>query len=323
MEAPENLRIVDMKPKVAQFREEIIIGLLKTPKEISPKFFYDRTGSVLFDRITELEEYYPTRTERMILRNNIDDICSLFQDGSALVEYGSGGSSKTTEILDHCSGISTYVPLDISAAQLEETAKRLSERYHHLKIVALCVDYTTKFEIPFLHLTGNIIALFLGSTIGNFEPEDASAFLWNVMDMLGPEDGVIIGVDLKKDPAILEAAYNDSKGITARFNLNLITRIAKEFGAGLDTADFRHVAFYNRKMGRIEMHLEALKDMEVTLDRNVIKFRKGELIHTENSYKYDQVEFEKMANRNGLSLEKAWKDPRGYFGLFFLRKTQG
>jgi len=320
METHGNLRIVDMKPKMSQFREDIIKGLLQEPKEISPKFFYDKTGSELFDQITTLDEYYPTRTEKMILKSNINEICSLFQDGSALVEYGSGGSSKTIEMLDHCKGISTYVPLDISAAKLEETARKLSERYPHLSIVALCVDYTSKFEIPFLDLTGNIIALFLGSTIGNFEPEDASAFLWNVMDMLGPEDGVIIGVDLKKDPAVLEAAYNDSKGITARFNLNLIRRIADEFGVDLNTDDFAHIAFYNRKSGRIEMHLEALKDMAVTLDGNLIKFRKGEVIHTENSYKYDPHEFEKIANRNNLSLEKVWKDPDEYFGLFLLRK---
>ena len=320
MEVSQKLKIVDMKPKVAHFREEIVQGLLKTPKQISPKFFYDPTGSELFDRITTLEEYYPTRKERMILRDNIGEICSLFLNGSALVEYGSGGSSKTMEILDHCHGISTYVPLDISASQLEETSKRLSEKYPHLNILALCVDYTTRFEIPFLQLTGNIIALFLGSTIGNFEPEEASAFLWNVMDMIGPEDRVIIGVDLKKDPSILEAAYNDSQGVTALFNLNLINRINREFGTSLDTSSFSHVAFYNRKVGRIEMHLEVLKDMEVILDGNLIKFNRGELIHTENSYKYDPDEFEKLANRNNLYMEKVWKDQDGYFGLFLLRK---
>ena len=320
MEVPEKLRIVDMKPKIAHFREEIIQGLSRTPKQISPKFFYDRTGSELFDRITTLEEYYPTRKERMIIRDNIGEICSLFQKGSALVEYGSGGSVKTMEILDHCHGISTYVPLDISASQLEETAKKLSGKYPHLNILALCVDYTTRFEIPFLQLTGNIIALFLGSTIGNFEPEDASAFLWNVMDMLGPDDGVIIGVDLKKDPSILEAAYNDSQGVTAMFNLNLINRINSEFGTSLQTSGFSHVAFYNRKMGRIEMHLEVLQDMEVVLDGKTIKFNRGELIHTENSYKYDPEEIEEIANRNHLSLKKLWKDPDGYFGLFFLRR---
>ncbi|WP_393971297.1 L-histidine N(alpha)-methyltransferase [Oxyplasma meridianum] len=320
MESRDKLRIIDMKPKIAHFREEIVLGLLKTPKQISPKFFYDKTGSELFNRITTLEEYYLTRKERMIIKDNIAEICRLFQNGSALVEYGSGGSSKTMEILDHCHGISTYVPLDISASQLEETAKRLSEKYPHLNIVALCVDYTTRFEIPFLQLTGNIIALFLGSTIGNFEPEEASAFLWNVMDMMGPEDGIVIGVDLKKDPSVLEAAYNDSEGVTAQFNLNLITRINREFGTSLDVSSFSHVAFYNRKVGRIEMHLEVMKEMEVMLDGNLIKFNKGELIHTENSYKYDIEEFEKLARRNHLSLERVWKDPQDYFGLFLLRK---
>ncbi len=320
MESGGKLRILDMKPRVTQFREEIIRGLLKSPKEISPKFFYDATGSKIFDQITTLDEYYLTRTERMILRENIGEICTLFKNGSALVEYGSGGSSKTMEILDHCKGITTYVPLDISAVQLEESSRRLLDHYPYLNIVALCVDYTSHFEIPFLDLTGNIIAMFLGSSIGNFEPEDASAFLWNAMDMLGPEDGLIVGVDLKKDQSVLEAAYNDSKGVTAAFNLNLITRIRKEFNVDINEDDFRHVAFYNREKGRIEMHLEVLKDFSLELDGNHIEFRKGELIHTENSYKYDRKEFEEMANRNRLSLERVWTDSMEYFALFFLRK---
>lgn len=312
------IKIIDMKPETGEFKKEIISGLKKTPKEINPKFFYDEKGSMLFERITETEEYYPTRTEREILENNIEEICTYFKDGSALFEYGSGGSKKTQIILDHCKQIKAYVPMDISISALQYSSQHVAALYPSLNVIPICVDYTRPFEIPFLDLEGNIIAIFLGSSIGNFEPKTTSRFLRTCTEMLGPEDRILIGVDLKKDKTVLERAYNDSEGITAEFNLNLIDRINREFELNLNKSDFKHIAFYNEENGRIEMHIEVRRDMNINLDGNNIYFREGELIHTENSYKYDVNEFNNLAKKNHLEVEKIWIDQRKYFSLFLI-----
>lgn len=312
------IKIIDMKPETGEFKREIIEGLKQNPKEINPKFFYDEKGSLLFEKITETEEYYPTRIEREILESNIDEICSYFKKGSALFEYGSGGSKKTRIILNHCKQIKAYVPMDISLSALQYSSQHIARLYPKMNVVPICVDYTKPFRIPFLDLEGNIIAIFLGSSIGNFEPETTSRFLKTCTEMLGPEDGILIGVDLKKDKQILEKAYNDSEGITAEFNLNLIDRINKEFGINLDKSNFKHVAFYNKDKGRIEMHIEVKEDITLNLDGNLIKLRKGELIHTENSYKYDIEEFTKITLKNELKVRKLWTDRNRYFSLFLI-----
>ncbi len=312
------IKIIDMKPETGEFKKEIIEGLKKNPKEINPKFFYDEKGSMLFEKITETKEYYPTRTERKILVDNIGEICTYFKEGSALFEYGSGGSKKTQIILNHCKQIKAYVPMDISISALQYSSHNIAAMYPSLNVVPMCVDYTKPFKIPFLDLEGNIIAIFLGSSIGNFEPETTSRFLQTCIEMLGPEDGVLVGVDLKKDKQVLEKAYNDSESITAEFNLNLIDRINREFRLNLDKSDFKHVAFYNEKKGRIEMHIEAGRDIILDLDGNKILLKKGERIHTENSYKYDIDEFTSLAVRNHLKVRKIWKDNNNYFALFLI-----
>jgi dimethylhistidine N-methyltransferase len=312
------IKIIDMKPETGEFKKEIIEGLKKNPKEINPKFFYDEKGSMLFEKITETKEYYPTRTERKILEDNIGEICTYFKEGSALFEYGSGGSKKTQIILNHCKQIKAYVPMDISISALQYSSHNIAAMYPSLNVVPMCVDYTKPFKIPFLDLEGNIIAIFLGSSIGNFEPETTSRFLQTCTEMLGPEDGVLVGVDLKKDKQVLEKAYNDSESITAEFNLNLIDRINREFRLNLDKSDFKHVAFYNEKKGRIEMHIEAGRDIILDLDGNKILLKKGERIHTENSYKYDIDEFTSLAVKNHLKVRKIWKDNNNYFALFLI-----
>jgi dimethylhistidine N-methyltransferase len=322
METKGKLEIVDMKPELTSFLDEVFQGLTKVPKEINPKYFYDSEGSKLFEEITELQEYYPTRTEKEILLDHIDEINGLFQGSGALFEYGSGGSKKTRIILDYCKSIIAYVPMDISKTQLEESSRDLLKKYPDLKIVAICVDYTKPFEIPFLEINGNIVAIFLGSSIGNFEPDKASQFLWNAMEMLGPDDRILIGFDLIKNKEVLEAAYNDKKGITAKFNLNLIKRINMELGTNLNLTNFKHVAFYNRIENRIEMHLQVLKDCSCVVNGKQIYFKKGELIHTENSYKYSIEGINKLANQNNLITEKYWTDKNNYFSIFCLRKME-
>ncbi|MHB1623522.1 MAG: L-histidine N(alpha)-methyltransferase [Cuniculiplasma sp.] len=322
MSTDRKIKIIDKKPKKSSFKEEILDGLKKKPKRINPKFFYDEEGSKLFEEITETEEYYPTRTERGILEKNIDEICTYFGMGSALFEYGSGGSRKTMIILDHCKQIKAYVPMDISKTALEASAEKLSSRYGYLNVLPICVDYTKPFDIPFLDLEGNIIAIFLGSSIGNFEPETASQFLWNTMKNLGPEDGLLIGVDLKKEISVLERAYNDRKGVTEKFNLNLIDRINREFKINVKKSDFKHMAYYNVEKGRIEMHIEVLQEMDLDLMGTLIHFNQGERIHTENSYKYTREEFVELAKRNALEMIKYWTDEKNYFCIFLFKRSK-
>jgi len=310
----------DCEPDTGTFYAEVVSGLSAARKTLPCKYFYDANGSQLFDRICELDEYYPTRTELAIMRASIDDIASVLGDGCRLVEYGSGSSIKTRLLLDHAPGISAYVPVDISRAHLMQTARRLAEDYPRVKVTPVCADYTAPFTLPVApaSVRGTTV-YFPGSTIGNFHPRQAQAFLMQVAQLVGRGGGLLIGVDLKKDPAVLNAAYNDAAGVTAAFNLNLLTRINRELAADFDLASFRHEARYEAGLGRIEMHLVSLCQQAVHVGEARFVFRQGETIHTECSYKYTREEFADLAQRAGFSVEEFWSDPVNLFSVQFLR----
>jgi len=306
----------DYHPVAANLYEDVIEGLNSRPRVISPKYFYDEKGSKLFDEICETPEYYPTRTEAMILSENLDEITGLAGKGSVLIEPGSGNSAKVRLLLDALRP-SAYVPMDISGIHLQESAKRIAVEYPWLTVHAVCADFTHPVELPHHFETGHRVAFFPGSSIGNFEPEIATEFLAGIASMVGENGGLLIGVDLKKEESRLEAAYNDRSGVTARFNTNLLTRINRELDANFDVDSFSHRARYNRELGRIEMHLISEIDQEVRIGAHRIAFREGEGIHTESSYKYTIDEFQTILRRAGFVCRKVWTDEDDLFSLHY------
>jgi dimethylhistidine N-methyltransferase len=306
-------------PAAADFRREVLAGLRSKPKWLSPKFFYDKRGSELFDRICELDEYYPTRTETGILEENAGEIAELCGEDCELIEYGSGSSRKIRILLDALAGDVTYVAIDISREHLLESASELAEDYSGLEVIAVCADYTQPFPLPQPgRRTGNRVVFFPGSTVGNFSPAQATDFLSTTARQLGPGGSMLIGVDLKKDEEILHAAYNDSEGVTAAFNLNLLERINREIGADFELSAFHHCAFYNRREGRIEMHLVSRREQIVQVDGEGIHFSRGETIHTENSYKFSVEEFQDLASSCGFEPIRVWTDDESLFSLHYL-----
>lgn len=310
--------VVDRCPETGTFREELLSGLQAQPKTIPCKFFYDERGSKLFDRICELEEYYLTRTEIGIMRRHGGEMAARIGPEALLVEYGSGSSLKTRILLDALEQPTGYVPIDIAREHLQKAARRLARRYPALRIVPVCADYTEEVKLPDLGAKARrTVVYFPGSTIGNFAPEAARAFLARMAATAGTGGGLLIGVDLKKDVATLEAAYNDSKGVTAAFNKNVLRRANRELGADFDLDRFAHRAFYNREEGCIEMHLVSQARQAVTIGDTRIEFDKGESIRTERSYKYDLDEFAALAVRAGFEVEQVWTDKARLFSVQF------
>lgn len=300
-------------------RDEVIAGLRRTPKEIHCKFFYDRRGSELFDRICELEEYYPTRTELAIMRAHAVEMAALVGPRAMIVEYGSGSGLKTPILLEALEEPVAYVPLDISRQHLEESAARLARRFPGIEVLPLPADYTAPIDLPATRRPPRRrVVYFPGSTIGNFGPAEADLFLRRLVRIAGTGGGALIGADLVKDKAVLEAAYDDREGVTAEFNLNLLRRFNRELGADFDLAGFRHLAFYNEEEGRIEMHLENLRPQTVRLGGAEIAFAAGERIHTENSYKYTLGGFRSLAAASGLAVERVWTDDARLFSVQYL-----
>jgi len=315
------ISFVDLHPAPADLRAEALAGLRSKPKRLPPKFFYDQRGSELFERITETDEYYPTRTEIGLLEARAGEIAERFGPNPLLIEYGSGASRKIRILLDALDDHEgRYLALDISKAHLIASAEALAEHYPNLEVFAVCADYTQPVELPEEALAGagRRIAFFPGSTIGNFSPREAEAFLRSSAEMVGPGGAMLIGVDLKKDVGILNAAYNDAEGVTAAFNLNLLRRLNRELDADFDLGAFRHVAFYNESQGRIEMHLESTRDQCVRVAGETIAFRAGETIHTESSHTFEVEEFQAMARCCGFRPERAWTDERRLFSLHWL-----
>jgi dimethylhistidine N-methyltransferase len=296
---------------------EILEGLRATPKRISPKYFYDDTGSRLFDKITEQREYYPTRTEIGILRDNAAAIATLLKPGCAIVEFGSGCSGKIRILLEAMpSPPAAYVPVDICASIMEADAAGLQRDFPGVDVCPVAADFSRPIELPEGAVKAPArVGFFPGSTIGNFEPHQAAAFFREVGRALGPDATLIVGVDLIKPVEILRAAYNDAAGITAKFNLNLLTRINRELGANFHPKQFEHHAFYNRERNRIEMHLASLKRQKVKVCGESIEFRAGETIHTENSYKYSVESFGALARGNGWTPLAVWTDADKLFSV--------
>jgi dimethylhistidine N-methyltransferase len=314
-----NVALYDLHPPLDDVRADVIHGLSQPQKVMPPKLLYDKQGAELFDSICELEEYYLTRTEMAILRTYAEEIATLIGDG-VLIEFGSGSIQKVRILLDAMPHLTTYVGLDISKQHLQEACINLVQDYPGLKAIAVCTDYTQPLELPEIEFirSKHKVGFFPGSSIGNLEPDEVVKFLKNAAVLLHPHGGFLIGVDLKKDKAILEPAYDDSKGISAAFALNLLTRINRELGADFDLKNFAYRAIYN-PIGRIEMDLVSLKDQIVHLENIEIPFRVGETLRTENSYKYTIAEFQALALEAGFQAKQAWTDPQQLFSLHYLR----
>jgi dimethylhistidine N-methyltransferase len=302
-----------------RFATEVLAGLSAKPKHLPAKYFYDLAGSALFQRITQLPEYYPTRCELALLRDNAPAIASLFPPSCALFEFGAGSSKKARILLGAAATVEAYVPVDISGDFLQQDAAQLRRDFPRLAVHPVIADFTVGFEVPPPLARLPRVGFFPGSTIGNFEHHEAVRFLRHIGETLGEGAVLVIGVDLIKDVSVLCRAYNDAEGVTAKFNLNLLARINRELGANFDLAAFEHHACYNRDRNRIEMHLASVKRQKVRVNGKTINFRLGETIHTENSYKYTIESFQALAQGAGWRPVKVWSD--GLFSVHAIRWT--
>lgn len=305
------------------FLSETIAGLSRRQKSLPCKFLYDEEGSRLFNEICQLEEYYPTRTENWILQHSIEEIAGLIGPGCRLVEFGSGAGTKTRHLLTHLQNISAYVPIDISGPQLLQSAADLAREFPKLEVHPLEADYLELLELPDTkRKPRRTVAFFPGSTIGNFEPAAATAFLRKIALLCGRDGGLLIGIDRKKDRRLVERAYNDRKGVTARFNLNILARANRELGADFDLQSFRHRAPYDEILGRVEMHLISSRRQIVRLESQEFSFERDEYILTEYSYKYTLPGFAGLALRAGFELVRSWEDPNRWFSVLLFRVTR-
>ncbi len=299
------------------FLRDVLAGLTALDKSLPCKYLYDAHGSQLFDAITRLEAYYPTRTETAILTDHGDDIAQAIGPRARVIEYGSGSSVKTRLLLDALDRPAAYVPLDISAEHLAASARRLQAEYPDVPITPIVADYTSGFALP--DVPGERTLLFFpGSTIGNFNPDEARDFLASMRSVIGSDGAVLIGVDLRKDAATLERAYDDDEGVTAAFNRNLITRINRELDGTLDPDGFAHRAVWNEEAGRVEMHLVSTQVQTATVGSVSLAFHEGERIHTESSYKYSLDGFAQLAAQAGLTVDHAWTDAAERFSVQLL-----
>ncbi len=314
---PSNVVFSDLHPRVGNRRLEIINGLQREQKRIDPKYFYDTRGSELFEQITELPEYYPTRTERQILINNAQAMSEFCPQNCVLIEPGSGSSEKVRLLLDSLEP-AAYVPMDISASYLERAAIQLAEEYPWLSVHAFCTDFARQEKEPLGLPAGKRVIFYPGSTLGNMKPAAAIDFLRNLGRWLNTDGGVLIGIDMHKSTQTLEEAYNDEQGVTALFNLNILNNINNITGANFNVGNFRHYAFYNEDEYRIEMHLVSKVKQVVQLGDTDITIGQGEAIHTENSYKYTLERFREMALSAGFAIRSSWSDAQQLFSVHYL-----
>ena len=314
------LDIIESTDLRKTFREDVLRGLTSESKSIPPKYFYDERGSQLFEAITETEEYYPTRTEAAILAEHGEAMLDAAGHGLTVVELGSGSSTKTRLLLERLAARQPrvdYVPIDISPTVVTEFGEQLLADYPSLHIRGLICDYHRALGELKEPTDERRLFLFLGSSMGNFTPAQAVALLSVIREAMGPRDSLLLGLDLKKDPAVLHRAYNDAQGVTAAFNLNLLERINRELGGQFELERFAHVAFYHAERGRIEMHLESCVSQIVPVEAfgRGFTFRAGERIHTENSYKFDRDQLERLLAEAGLALSHQWLDAQQWFAL--------
>ncbi|MFN3572772.1 MAG: ergothioneine biosynthesis protein EgtB [Phenylobacterium sp.] len=302
----------------SEFERDVLSGLAKPQKAVPPKYFYDAEGSRLFEEICKLPEYYPTRTEIALLKEAAGEIAAYIPDGAALVEFGSGASVKTRALLDQAPQIGLYTPIDISGSALAEATERLQADYPDLAVAPLEDDFTTALTLPAATQGRPHVGFFPGSTIGNLDPREAVEFLANARRLLGEGSRFLVGVDLVKPEDVLIAAYDDAQGVTAAFNLNLLTRINRELDGDFDPDGFAHRARWNSEASRVEMHLESLRDQTVRVAGRAFRFAPGETLHTENSHKFAPEAFEALARKGGWRLERRWISAAPAFGLFLL-----
>lgn len=306
-------------PNVDQLTSDVVAGLQKSPKELAPQWFYDEYGSSLFDSICETPEYYLTRTELGIMQTHAAAMAEIVGPNAALIEFGSGTSLKTRLLLDHLESPVAYVPVDIAREHLLEAASALAREYPALRIIPLCADFTQPFEVPkAIARARRRVVYFPGSTLGNFAPEAARALLDGMRTLVGRDGAVLLGIDLKKDPDILERAYNDRAGITAEFNLNALRHLNRELGANFDVGAFEHRATWIEDQSRIEMHLVSTRDQVVDIGGTRIRFQRGEHLRTEYCHKYTFESFAELAASAHLATTHVWTDPESKFSVQLL-----
>jgi dimethylhistidine N-methyltransferase len=319
--SPDTLPLLDFHPETESFRDEVLTGLRDDPKHLPSKFFYDERGSKLFDAICELDEYYLTRTELAIMKMHLGAMVDALGPRVRLVEYGSGSSLKTRLLLDHLPRLAGYVPIDISREHLLHAAEEIAAQYPDVPILPVCADYTSDYRLP--DPDGDVertVVYYPGSTVGNFTPDTARTFLTHMAKQVGPRGGLLIGVDLQKDEAVLRAAYNDAQGVTAAFNKNLLRRINRQLEADFDLDRFRHEAVYNAAEGRVEMYLVSESAQRVAVEGVGVSFEAGERILTEYSYKYTVDGFADLADRAGWSVETVWTDDQELFSVQYAER---
>ncbi len=301
------------------FLRDVVYGLSQSEKELQCKYFYDERGSILFDQICELDEYYLTRAEQQIMLDHVDEMAEQLGSGVMLVEFGSGSSTKSRILLDALIDPVAYVPLDISEDHLLKTASLLASAYPQLEILPLVTDFTQPFVLPNASRKPSHAAVYFpGSTIGNFVPEAAAGLMQRITRILGPQGGLLIGVDLQKEQATIEAAYNDTKGVTDEFNLNVLHRVNRELGADFDVDQFRHKAIYNPDAGRVEIFVVSNIDQVVAVGGHHFEFQADEHVLTEYSHKYTIEGFVALASSAGFALHKYWTDDRQMFAVLHL-----
>lgn len=312
------LKLKKFEPETEDILSEITEGLKRPQKELPSKLFYDKEGSSLFDQITNLEEYYLTRTEVAIINDNIEHIADTLGEDCLLIELGSGSSKKIRLLLENLRNPAGYIPIDISEEHLLKSVRTLAKDYPGLRIMPVYADYTKSFALPQFDFSySKIVVYYPGSTIGNFGPEEAREFLKRISQIIGPKSGLLIGVDLVKDHHILHNAYNDSEGITAEFNLNILRRINREIGSDFNLSEWAHNAFYNVEENRIEMHLESRSDQLIQINGTRVKVAKGESILTEYSHKYTIEAFRELVS-DFYEVETVWTDRDNLFSIQYL-----
>ena len=325
--APQDRTARETSVEPSAFRQDVLEGLRASPKTVPCKHLYDERGSKLFDEICEQPEYYPTRTEIKIMRAHLGEMVEKIGVGALLIEYGSGTSEKTRLLLEAHPSLAGYVPIDISCLHVQKAAEDIRAAHPDLRVEPLCADYTEDFDLPEIAggtneaTNGNAprrVAYFPGSTIGNFDPEDAQDFLARIAEMVGTGGGLLLGVDLMKDEGILCAAYNDEAGVTAAFNENLLRRMKRELGAELDADQFAHEGRYNPGRGCVEMHLVSQTDQAIVIGDEAFSFPQGETIRTERSYKFTRSGFARMAKRAGFRVDTVWTDADDLFSVQYL-----
>lgn len=306
------------------FREHVIQGLKKIPKKLSPKFFYDKRGSEFFEKICAQPEYYVPNIESEILKNSVEEIQKITGSDINLLEFGSGASVKTRILLKAYPKIATYLPVDISEDFLEETARKIDTDFPHIQVTGISADFSADFELPneILEDSRPLVLFFPGSSVGNFEPEAAMKLFRNINKLLRKGDFLLIGIDRRKDPQVLESAYNDAKGMTAEFNKNILHRIRDELNVDVDPKLFEHRAFYNSELGRVEMHLVSKQNQNLNFGKENIELKNEESIHTECSYKFEIEGFQNLFKETSLKLKKSWSDPKDYFSVLVFKKEE-